>query len=473
MPAITFGTEGWRALLADDYTFDNVRRVARAAAAWFREQPQTSPVAVGHDTRFMGDRFAAVAADELMAAGVEAHLCSGYLPTPAVCHYLLANRLAGAIFLTASHNPANYNGLKVKTRSGTSVEPDGAKWIENEANRLIKLRGRFVPAPQSAPTRFDNKEEYLSRVLSLVDRDAIAQAKLRVVADMMHGAGCGYFDEALRRVGCAEVKVVRGDPNPTFDWKRPEPIGKYLEPSVPLTADPLVNVGLATDGDADRFGMMAGGEYFDIQQTIVFVLYHLLKNRGYRGRVLRSLNVTSMVDRLCAQYGCSVKETSVGFKNIGPEMARSDDVILGVEESGGFGIKGNIPDRDGTLAALTACEAIAVEAKPVREILDDIYRLIGGRLYFDRLDVDILPEQRKRLARRIPKLAPRRLAGQKVAEINHLDGAKFIREDGSWLLARLSGTEALVRVYAEAWSEADLRALLEDGRQLIRKAAER
>jgi phosphomannomutase len=473
MPAITFGTEGWRAVLADEYTFANVRRVARAAAAWFKGQPETGPVAVGHDTRFMGDRFAAAAADELMAAGVEAHLCAGYLPTPAACHYLVANKLAGAIFLTASHNPAYYNGLKVKTRHGTSVEPDGAKWIENEANRLVKLRGRFVPAPTSAPTRFDNKEEYLSRVLSLVDPDVIARAKLRVVADMMHGAGCGYFDEALRRVGCADVKVVRGDPNPTFDWKRPEPIGKYLQPSVPLTADPLVNVGLATDGDADRLGMMAEGEYLDIQQTIVLVLYHLLKNRGYRGRVLRSLNVTPMVDRLCAQYGSSAKETSVGFKNIGPEMARSDDVILGVEESGGFGIKGNVPDRDGTLAALTVCEAIAAEGKPVREILGDVYRLIGGRLYFDRMDVEIAAEQWKRLARRLAKLEPRRLAGQRVGAVSHLDGAKVIREDGSWLLARLSGTEPLVRVYSEAWSEADLRALLEDGRELIRTAAGR
>jgi len=473
MPAITFGTEGWRAVLADGYTFDNVRRVARAAGAWFRQQPQTGPVAVGHDTRFMGDQFAAAAADELIAAGVDAHLCEGYLPTPAASHYVVANRLAGAIFLTASHNPANYNGLKVKTQYGTSVEADGAKWIEQEANRLIRLRGKFALAPQSAPQRFDNKEEYLNRVLSVVDRDMIARAKLRVVADTMHGAGCGYFDEALRRVGCAEVTAVRGEPNPTFEWRRPEPIGKYLGASAPLTAEPGIHFGLATDGDADRLGMMADGGYLDIQQAIVLVLYHLLKNRGHRGRVLRSLNVTSMVDRLCTGYGCSVKETSVGFKNIGPEMARSDDVILGVEESGGFGIKGNIPDRDGTLAGLTVCEAIAAEGKPVREILGDIYRLIGGRRYFDRMDVEILPEQRKRLGRRIRKLSPRRLAGQKVEEVSHLDGAKLIRQDGSWLLARLSGTEALVRVYAEAWSEADLRALREDGRRLIQKAAER
>jgi phosphomannomutase len=471
MPAISFGTEGWRALLADAYTFANVRRVARAAAAWFREQPQSSPVAIGHDTRFMGDGFAAAVADELAAAGVEAHLCSGYLPTPAVCHYLIANGLAGAIVLTASHNPAQYNGAKVKSKYATSIEPGEAKWIEVEANRL--LRRKLEPAPASQPARFDARELYLERVLSLVDRDAIARAKLRVVADLMHGAGCGYFDEALRRVGCAEVRVVRGDPNPTFDGKRPEPIGKYLEPSAPLTADPRVNVGLATDGDADRFGMMADGEYIDIQQTIVLVLYHLLKNRNQRGRVLRSLNVTSMVDRLCEHFGCSAQETSVGFKNIGPEMARSGDVILGVEESGGFGIRGNVPDRDGTLAALMACEAIAVEGKPVREILNDAFSLIGGRRYFDRVDVDILPEQRKRLARRLPKLRPRRLAGQKVAEISHLDGAKLIREDESWLLARLSGTEPLVRVYAEAWTPADLQALLNDGREVILRAAER
>jgi phosphomannomutase len=473
MAAISFGTEGWRALLADDYTFANVRRVAAATASWLKLQPQGNPVAVGHDTRFMGDRFAAAVADEVAAAGVEAHLCSGHLPTPAVSYYLTANHLAGGIVLTASHNPAEYNGFKVKTRYGASIEQEGAKWIEAEANRLVRQRGLFVAAPVSAPTRFDVREDYLDRVISLVDREAITKARLRVVADLMHGAGIGYFDEALRRVGCADVRVIRGDLNPTFDWKRPEPIGPYLEPSVALTGETSVNVGLATDGDADRFGLMADGEYIDIQQAIVLVLYHLLKNRNERGRVLRSLNVTSMVDRLCEHFGCSVKETSVGFKNIGPEMARSDDVILGVEESGGFAMRGHLPDRDGTLAALRVCEALAMEGKPVREILGDAYSLIGGRRHYDRLDVEILPEQHKRLSRRVPKLKPRRLAGQKVTEISYLDGAKFIRADGSWLLARLSGTEPLVRVYAEAWTPADVAALLADGREVILRAAER
>ncbi|MFB3882421.1 MAG: phosphoglucomutase/phosphomannomutase family protein [Armatimonadota bacterium] len=473
MAAISFGTEGWRALLADDYTFANVRRVAAAAAAWFKLQAQTGPVAVGHDTRFMGDRFGAAVADELAAAGLEARLCTGPLPTPAVSYYVTANRLAGGIILTASHNAAEYNGFKVKTAVGASIEQEGAKWIEVEANRLAKPRSHFLPAPRSAPARFDTREEYLNRVVSLVEREAIAKAKLRVVADLMHGAGIGYFDEALRRVGCAELSVIRGEPDPTFDWKRPEPIGRYLEPSVPLTRDPSVSVGLATDGDGDRFGLMADGEYVDIQQAIVLILYHLLKNRNERGRVLRSLNVTSMVDRLCEHFGCGVKETSVGFKNIGPEMARSEDVILGVEESGGFAMRGHLPDRDGTLAALRVCEALAMEGKPVREILADAYRLIGGRRYFDRLDVEVLPEQRKRLSRRIPKLRPRRLAGQKVAEASHLDGAKLTRSDGSWLLARVSGTEPLVRVYAEAWSPADVEALLADGREVILRAAER
>ncbi|UCC67457.1 MAG: phosphoglucomutase/phosphomannomutase family protein [Armatimonadota bacterium] len=466
MAEIRFGTEGWRAVLADGYTFDNVRVVARAAARWFKQQPRQAPVAIGHDTRFLGDRFAAAAADELAHSGIEPHLCTAYLPTPAIGYYVVANNLAGALVLTASHNPAEWNGVKLKAPEGGPAEEADVKWVGDEANRI--LRNEPHPrAPARDHQRFDVREAYLERILSLVDRDAIARAKLTVVADIMHGAGGGYFDEALRRAGCAEVRTVRPDPDPTFDGKHPEPIGPNLEESVSLTADPDVSIGLATDGDGDRLGLMAHGEYIDIQRSIVFVLYHLLKNRGWRGRVMRSINVTSMVDRLCDHYRCSVTETSVGFKNMGPEMVKSDDVLLAVEESGGFGIKGHIPDRDGSLAALIACEALAYEAKPARDILSDIFALTGGRCYFDRLDLRLQPEQRDKLHEALPSLAPDALAGQPVETVNRLDGAKYIRKDGSWLLLRLSGTEPLVRVYVEARGEADVHKLLEAGRDLV------
>jgi phosphomannomutase len=467
---INFGTEGWRAVLAAQYTFDNVRTVARAAANWFKRQPEQGPVAVGHDTRFMGDRFAAAVADELAAAGLEARLCAGPLPTPATCYEVVKEKLAGAVVLTASHNTAEWNGVKVKNRHGASVQEEDAMWIGAEANRLLGA-GYVEPAPVAEHQRFDVREPYLSRLLSLVDRDAIAKAELSVVADMMHGAGGGFFDEALRRAGCAEVRAIRDHADPTFEWMHPEPIGPNLGPSIALTASPEVAIGLATDGDADRFGMMARGEYIDIQRTIAFILYNLLKNRGWRGRVVRSINVTSMVDRLCERFGCGVTETPVGFKNIAPEIIKSDDVILGVEESGGFGIRGHIPDRDGTLTALVACETVAVEGKPVPQILEDVFQAIGGRLYFDRIDLTITHEQRDRLREGLPSLEPKSLAGRKLDTVNRLDGAKFMREDGSWLLVRLSGTEPLVRIYAEARSQDDVRALLEGGRELVLGAA--
>lgn len=470
MAGIRFGTEGWRARLADDYTFQNVRIVARAAARWFKDQPLRAPLAVGHDTRFLGPAFAAAAADEIAAEGLEPRLCAAYLPTPAVSYYVLANDLAGAAVLTASHNPAEWNGFKLKNPKGASAMEDDAKWIGDEANRILA-----EDPPHSAPPlehqRFDVREAYLDRLLSLVDRDAIARANLTVVADMMHGAGVGYFDEALRRAGCAEVRPVRATLDPTFDGRRPEPIGPNLEPSIPLTADPQVTIGLATDGDADRFGLMAHGEYIDIQRAIALILYHLLKNRGWRGRVVRAINVTSMVDRLCAHYGCSVTETSVGFKNIAPEMIKSDDVILGVEESGGFGIKGHIPDRDGSLTALTACEALAYEAKPLQDILSDIFILTEGRSHFDRLDLRLRLQQRDALVAALPSLAPDAIAGQPVASVNRLDGAKYLRKDGSWLLLRLSGTEPLVRIYAEARGQDEVRELLHAGRDMILRLA--
>jgi len=470
MNPIRFGTEGWRAVLADDYTFGRVRAVARAAARWFRTQAQSATLAVGHDTRFMGYRFAAAVADELAGEGVKPRLCSGPLPTPAVGFYVVQQKLAGAVVLTASHNPAEYNGFKLKGPHASSLEEKDAKWIEVEANRILQQEPERS-APAREHMRFDVREDYINHLVALVDRDLIARAKLTVVADVMHGAGGRYFAEALRRAGCAEVREVRASPDPTFDGQRPEPIEENLALSTRMTADAAVDVGLATDGDADRLGMMARGEYLDIQRAIVFILYHLLKDRGYRGRVVRAINVTSMVDRLCEHFGCQAVERSVGFKHIAPEMVKSDDVVLGVEESGGFGIKGHIPDRDGTLAGLMVCETLAQERKPVHAILDGIFSLIGGRRHFGRVDLTITPEQFEQVARELPSVSPATLAGQKVVEINRLDGAKCLRQDGTWLLFRLSGTEPLVRVYAEGLSEGEVESLLSAGRDLVENMA--
>jgi phosphomannomutase len=470
MRPIRFGTEGWRAVIAEDYTFDNVRAVARAAAAWFRQQPKRAPVAVGHDTRFLAARFAAAVADELAAAGVKPLLCAGPLPTPAICFEVVRKELAGAVVLTASHNPGEYNGVKVKRPEGASVMEQDAKWIEAEANRIIaNPSGEWAP-PQDHE-RFDVREAYIERVVSMVDTGAIRDAKLTVVADLMHGAGIGYFDEALRRAGCADVAVLRANPDPTFEGKHPEPIGPNLEHSVAMTGDPKVDIGVATDGDADRFGMMAHGEYIDIQRTIVYILYHLLKNRGWRGKVMRAVNVTSMVDHLCDHFGVRVVETAVGFKNMAQALIESpQDYLLAVEESGGFGIRGHVPDRDGTLTALIACEARAQEGKPVGKILEDIFSLVGGRRYFDRVDLRVTPQQREALAARMHELHADKLAGRKVENVNRTDGAKLIRDDGTWLLLRLSGTEPLVRIYAEGLSADDVDSLLKAGEQLVHEA---
>jgi phosphomannomutase len=466
MYQIHFGTEGWRAVLAEGYTFDRVRAVARAAGRWFKHTGAAAPVAVGHDTRFLGARFAAAVADELAECGLDTRLCSGPLPTPAIGYYVVSSSLAGAVVLTASHNSAEWNGVKVRRAEGCSIFEEEAEWIETEANAILRSPpGEWAPERQHQ--RFDVRNGYVDRLLDMVDREAIARAKLTVVADLMHGAGAGYFDEALRRVGCAEVRAVRGDPDPTFEGRHPEPIGPNLEASTALTADPAVDIGLATDGDADRLGMMAHGEYVDVMRAIVLVLYQVLKNRQWRGRVVRAVDVTSMVDHLCAHFGVPVVETSIGFKNLAREMIESDDIILAVEESGGFGIRGHIPDRDGSLAALVACEALAYERKPLREVLADIFALAGGERFYDRLDIRLSPEERARLAERLPDLSPDRLAGQAVVEVNGLDGAKYLRRDGAWVMLRLSGTEPLVRVYAEGVSKADLRALLQAGQRLL------
>ena len=469
MGPIRFGTEGWRAVLADEYTFHNVRGVARATGRWFQKQGANLALAVGHDTRFMGDRFAQITADELAACDLKVHLCAGPLPTPALDYYIVKHGLAGGAMLTASHNPGEYNGFKVKRAEGCSVFDDEAKWIENKANDILEADQPYVWAKRREHMRFEVRDDYVARVLSLVDAEAIRKAKLTVVADMMHGAGGGFFDVALQRAGC-NVQALRAGPDPTFEGRHPEPLGPNLEQSVALTADPSVDLGVATDGDADRFGMMAHGEYVDVMRAIVYLLYHLLKNRGWKGEVVRSVNVTTMLDRLCEYYGVKVVETSVGFKNIAQEMIASGDLILAVEESGGFGLRGHIPDRDGTLTALTVCEARAVEGKPVRETLEDIFKLVGGRRWYDRLDVTLTAKQQAKLATDLPKLVPDRIAGRPVADVNRIDGEKYLRDDGSWVMLRLSGTEPLVRIYAEGMSPEDVQALLQAGDDMVKQA---
>lgn len=466
MPApIRFGTEGWRAVLAQDYTFDRVRAVARATGRWFRADCPGKPVAVAHDTRFLGARFAAAVADELAACGIEAQLSPGPVPSPAVSFHVVSRGLAGAVVLTASHNPPEYNGFKVKRREGCSVFEQDARWIEAQANEILTSPPARWAAPTDHPT-FDVRDLYLDHLLGLVDRDTIARAGLTVVADLMHGAGTGYFDEALRRAGC-QVHALRAEPDPTFDGRHPEPVGANLLESTALTTDPRVHIGLATDGDGDRLGVMAHGEYVDVQRAIIFVLHHLLKNRGWRGRVVRAVDVTSMVDRLCDHYGATVVETSIGFKNLAQEMIASSDIMLAVEESGGFGFRGHVPDRDGALAALIACEALAYEGRPFRDIMADIFSLVGGRRVYDRLDVALTEARRARLAERLPALRPDTVAGQAVADVNRLDGAKYLRANGTWVMLRLSGTEPIARIYAEGLSEEDVRSLLEAGHQLV------
>ena len=469
MGPIRFGTEGWRAVIADEYTFHNVRGVARATGRWFQRAGAKAPVAVGHDTRFMGSWFAQVTADEIAACDLPVHLCAGPLPTPALDYYIVKHRLAGGAMLTASHNSAEYNGFKVKRAEGCSVFTDEAKWIEEKANDLLEAEAPHAWAPRKEHTRFDVREDYVAALLSLTDVEAIRKANLTVVADMMHGAGGGFFDVALERAGC-NVRAVRGAPDPTFEGRHPEPLGPNLVDSVKMTADPAVDLGLATDGDADRFGMMAHGEYVDVMRAIVYVLYHLLKNRGWKGTVVRSVNVTSMLDRLCDHYGVKVVETSVGFKNIAQEMMESKDIVLAVEESGGFGIRGHLPDRDGTFAALIACEARAVEGKPVRDTLDDIFKIVGGARSFDRLDIKLTAKQQANVAAKLGAVAPDALGGRTVVEVNRLDGAKYLRDDGTWVMLRLSGTEPLIRVYAEGRNPEDVRGLLEAGDALIKQA---
>lgn len=466
MKPIKFGTDGWRAVIADDYTFARVWAVASGYAQWLLDQGERRPILVSYDARFLSETFAAVTAAVLAGRGLEVSLSAHPAITPAASYWVARNGLGGAAIITASHNPAEWNGFKIKTPDGASAPPEVTQPVQANANRLIDegVPAEYdVSAPPTVPV-VDLREPYVARLTELCNADLIRQSELSIVVDDMYGAGIGYLGPLLRRLNC-EVREVRAERNPTFGGVNPEPIEQNLGESLPLTKERGVDVGFALDGDGDRLGIMADGEYVNTHRMMALLALHSLKNRGERGALVRTVNMTSAIDALAAHFDVPMIETPVGFKNIAQLMLERD-VTIGGEESGGTGFSGHIPERDACLAALRICEFMATENKSVSELLQLLWSYVGGEHFFARIDVHLSDEQKQKVLSELAS-PPATIAGRKVESLNILDGWKFFFTGGDWLLIRASGTEPLIRIYGEAKSQDQLDALLAAGKALV------
>jgi phosphomannomutase len=472
MGAIQFGTDGWRAVIAEDFTFSNLDRVAQATADYWRANPvdgvNGDRAVVGYDRRFLSPEFAARVAEVLAGNGFTVTLTDRPTPTPSVSFEVKRQKAIGGVMLTASHNPAAFNGFKLKAWYGGSAEPATCKAVEGLLDRNPV---RSIPLPQAVRSRLisvrDIRGAHYAALKKLVDFPLIAASGLKFAHEALHGVGAGCFDELLAGTTC-RVTTLNAEHNPGFAGINPEPIARNYIRSIPFLQKHPHDICLVTDGDADRVGgLMGNGAPLTTHQIICLLLRHYVKNRGMTGKVVKALTTTSMVDHMCANFGLELIETGVGFKYIASEILKGG-VLLGFEESGGIGFPGHIPERDGIAAGLVLLEMLAMERKPLKVLLRELEKDFGPHRYA-RIDTTFPLEKRSALMSYCAEHPPARLLKSKLATVKAYDGVKFIAQDGSWLMLRGSGTEPILRIYAEAKTDEDAQALLQQGVRLTRK----
>lgn len=473
---IRFGTDGWRAVISETFTFSNLRLVAQAIADYvLEENPHDPNVVVGFDTRFLSDRYGAEVARVMAANGIHTWLARADTPTPAVSYAVVNKKATAGLMITASHNAPRYNGLKMKAAYGGSASANQNKRVEHHIElNLASARGPNLMSMEAALaegriTKFDPSWAYYEHLSTLVDLDCISSAELRVVADGMYGAGRGVIGEVLAR-GRTRIHNIRHEMNPGFGGIHPEPIAKHLGLLMSTIQAGHWGVGLATDGDADRIGAVdALGNFVDPHRIFALVLRYLLERRGWQGRVVRTVSTTRMIDRLAARHGIELVETPVGFNHIADEMLKGD-VLMGGEESGGMSIRGHIPEGDGVLMGLLLLEVIADSGVPLHELVEDLLADVGPAQYA-RTDLKLTrPVAKRAMVKMLVDAAPAEIDGVIVEAVQTTDGVKYYLEDGSWLLIRPSGTEPVLRVYAEAPADARVKALLHFGEEMAAKA---
>lgn len=459
--SIRFGTSGWRSIIADEFTFENVRRVTQAICSYLKiDVNHGRTIVIGHDTRFMGEKFAAVAAEIASRKGLRVLVCEHPVPTPAMSHAIRTQRAAGAMNFTASHNPPEYQGIKYSTADGAPALPEVTKIIE----AAIIDGTEVADEPGGSIESFDPRPQYLDDLQTKVRFDALANAKGRYAYDALWGTGRGYLDKALRDAGL-EVQTIHDWRDVTFGGRSPEPGEDHVDELREAVVSAGLTLGLATDGDADRFGVVDNnGDFIAPNQLIALLTDYLAESRGWTQGVARSVATSHLVDRVAKERGLKLYETPVGFKFIG-ELINEDKIILGGEESAGLSIRGHYPEKDGILACLLAAEAVAVRNASLSEQLEALYKRVG-RLESARIGVKLTPDVAAKLKEKLAQ-EPSEIGGRKIENINRMDGVKFIFANQSWMLMRPSGTEPMVRIYAESESRQELEELLEEGRKYL------
>ena len=472
MTQIKFGTDGWRAVIAGDFTFDNVVRVAKAAADYWKSEirnPKSEifglppKVVIGYDRRFLSDQFAQSTAEVLAGNGFQVVLTPEPTPTPCVSFAIKHLNAVGGVIITASHNPPQFNGLKLKSHFGGSSSPEECKGVEN-------LLGKTPPQLEAKDFKLkirlrDLRPAHFAAIKRLVNFKLITMSKLRVAHDALFGVGAGVFEDLLAGTTC-KVTTLNGAHDVLFGGICPEPLPKnYVLGAAQLRRNPH-DICLVTDGDADRIGAMDGrGNPLTNQQVIALLLHHLVRNRGGRGVVTKTFNTTAMVDKMCAAWNLPLNEVGIGFRHVAPELMKPG-ALFGAEESGSVGFAHHIPERDGLAAGLYLLELLAMEKQSVNQICARLEREFGPHRY-GRYDAHCPLEKRVALMNRLRRNPPSKLVGSKLARVDSQDGVKLVAEDSTWLMWRCSGTEPLLRIYAEAKSDAGLRKLLGQGIRML------
>ena len=470
MEKIKFGTDGWRGVIGDDFTFANVRLVASAIARYvIAEGEPARGLIVGYDTRFLSPECARAAAEVVACAGIPVTVADRATPTPAVSFAVVARHTAGAIMITASHNPYRWNGVKFKAPYGGSAAPSVIRRIEVHLHEVGQSEGRSPKKKVAAIETTDLIGPYIERLKELVHLDRIRASGRRFVVDPMFGAGSGclarVFDEAR-----IPYREIRAEHNPIFPGINPEPIEPHVSALRQAVLDGGYDAGFATDGDADRVGAIdRDGSFVNSHHIFSILLKHLAEDLKLRGEVVKTFSTTEMVDKLARIYGLPLHITPIGFKYICERMLRRD-VLIGGEESGGIGIKGHLPERDGILNSLLLAEVMADKGRTLGELVCDLSRELGPH-YYDRVDLEIDRAATRRLERKLVRNRLKRLAGLKVTSVDGMDGVKMLFGDSAWLLVRASGTENVLRLYAEAPSQDQVKKLLDEITVLARREA--
>jgi len=467
---IKFGTDGWRAVIADDFTFANVRFCAQGAVDYLKQKGLAGRgVYIGYDHRFASEDFAAAAAEVIAANGIKVFLSPKAIPTPFVSFGVINKQTGGGIAITASHNPAKWNGFKFREETGASVSSETALEVEKHIDYAFNAhKVNTIPLAQALKDKsveyFDLTPHYFASINKLIDLNRLQNTGLKITVDSMYGVGAGYF-KTLLSGGTTQVTEINSERNPSFPGINPEPIAVNLQKLLSLVRQQQASVGLATDGDADRIGIIdEKGQFLTQLQVFALLCLYLLEVRGERGALVKTITSTSMLDRLGELYKVPVYETPVGFKYVAPVMI-AKNALIGGEESGGYGFRGHIPERDAIPAGLYFLDFIVKTGKTPSQLLSYLYSKVGEH-YYDRIDLHFPEEKRLAIIKRVRDGAPKSIENVKVARLDTQDGFRFILADNSWLLIRFSGTEPILRIYAETDDTERVKRMLQFGREL-------